>query len=91
MVATGAERRTSERHGERQRRTQAPHVGMSRACQRKSRAVIDTGSKNGQAQGHVHRIPESNMLDDRQALVVIHGDHDVRAGEYLRRECRVCG
>ncbi len=56
-----------------------------------SRAVIHAGTQNRQSQGHVHRIAEADVLDDRQSLVVVHGDDDIDGLQEARREGGVGG
>ena len=66
-----------------------PRSARSGPGQVQGRAVIHGGADDGQAQGDVDRLPEAQVLEHRQALVVIHGEHavglrQVRSG---RRPC----
>ncbi len=62
---------------ERKRRPKTSAVRLSRSSERKRRAVIDAGAHDRQSERDVHRMTESVVLDDRQSLIVVHGDDDV--------------
>ena len=54
--------------------------------------MVDAGAQIGSPRVTLTACAEALVLDDRQTLVVIHGDDDVHAArEELRRECRVGG
>ena len=50
-----------------------PRSAPVRPRQVQGRAVIHGGADDGQAQGDVDGVPEAQVLEHRQALVVIHG------------------
>ena len=70
-------------------RPQAAGIGASTAGQIQRRAVIDRGAHDGQSQGNVDGLTEAGVLEHRQSLVVIHGQHGVVAFEMARHEQRV--
>src|SRR5690606_2271489 len=65
---------------------QAADIGAAGAGQIQGGAVIHRGADDGQAQGDVHRLAESLVLEHRQALVVIHGQYRVGMVQILGRE-----
>ena len=51
--------------------------------------MVDRRAQQRQAERHVHCLAEGRVLQRRQALVVVHREHDVRIGQLPRREYRV--
>jgi hypothetical protein len=48
--------------------------------------VVDRGADDRQAQRHIDRLPEAGVLEHRQALVVVHGQHRVERRQVRGRE-----
>ncbi|OAX65640.1 hypothetical protein A6R71_07360 [Xanthomonas translucens pv. arrhenatheri] len=70
----------------RDRGEQAGRVGAAAPGQFQRGAVIDRHARVGQAQGQVHRLLEAAVLEHRQSLVVVHRQHRIDAGQFLRQE-----
>src|SRR5258708_6885382 len=70
---------------------EAAWIGFSAAGDIERRAVIDRGAHEGQAQRDIHAAPEARVLEDRQSLVVVHGEHAIGAFQPLGHEERVGG
>ena len=69
-----------------------PASALPLRARRERGAVVYAGANDRQAEGDIDRVPETLVLDDRKALIVIHRDDDIHAvREKLRRERRVGG
>ena len=51
--------------------------------------MIDRGADDRQAERGIDRVVKADVLEHRQALVVIHRQHRVGIGEHMRGEQRV--
>ncbi|KAG0774413.1 hypothetical protein G6F22_014079 [Rhizopus arrhizus] len=61
-------------------------IGDAAAGQVQRGAMVDRHARVGQAQGQVHCLFEARVLQHRQALVVVHRQHGVEAGQLGRQE-----
>ena len=46
--------------------------------------MVDRGSNDGQSQRDVHGLAEPGVFEDRQSLVMVHGQHRVRVFQVSR-------
>ena len=53
--------------------------------------MVDGRAQDWQAKRYVHCGVEAGVLEYRQALIVVHGEHRIEVGEYARHEDRVRG
>ena len=71
-------------------------AGISRAhprCRHRQiqcSAMIDRGTNQWQAQGDIDALAEGGVLQYRQALIVVHGEHRVSLVQHARGEQRIC-
>ena len=65
---------------------EAAGIGAAGAGEVERRAVVHRGAHDGQPQRHVHRVAEAGVLEHRQALVVVHGQHHVVVRQRARHE-----
>src|SRR2546422_8083894 len=70
---------------------EAAGVGAPGAGKIERRAVVDGSSDERQAEGDVHAAAEARVLQHRQSLVVIHGEHAIGLAQPLGHEQRVGG
>src|SRR5574341_234764 len=78
-----------ELDGKLQRLGKAARIGAPGAGEVERGAVIDGGAHERQAERDVHAAAEGSVLEHRQALIVIHGEHAGGALQALRHEKRV--
>src|SRR5262245_13982577 len=52
--------------------------------------VVDRGAHDRQPERDVDALAEARVLEDRQALIVVHRERAVRARQPVRNEQRVC-
>src|SRR3954471_2835646 len=82
-------RGTCELDGKLDRLDQAAGVGPALAGDVERRAVVDGSAHERQAKCDVHPATEARILEHRQPLVVVHGEHAIRAAQAFRHEQRV--
>src|SRR6185503_7070864 len=78
-----------ELNGELYRLDQAAGIGLAGACEVERGAVVDRGAHERKAEGHVDAAAEARVLEHRQSLVVVHGEHGVRLLQALGNEKRI--
>jgi hypothetical protein len=61
-------------------------MGLPAAGQVQRRAVVNRGADDGQPEGDVDGAAEAQMLEHRQPLIVIHGQHRVDPRDLLGHE-----
>src|SRR6266850_6090971 len=78
-----------ELDGKLERLREARAVCAARAGEVERGAVVDRGADEGQAERDVHAAAEARVLQHRQPLVVIHGEHRIGLPQALGDEQRV--
>src|SRR2546426_2135573 len=68
---------------------QAAGIGFAGPGEVERSAVVDRGAHERQAEGDVHALAEACVLEHRQSLVVIHGEHGVGVFHPVGNEQRV--
>src|SRR5204863_2318088 len=68
---------------------QAARVGLAGSGELERGAVVDRGTHERQAEGHVHAASEARVFEHREALVMVHGEHAIGGAQPLRHEQRV--
>src|SRR3989441_5377960 len=77
--------------GKLQRLGEAARVGAVGAGKIERRAVVDGRADERQAERDVHAAAEARVLQHRQSLVVIHGEHAIGLAQPLGHEQRIGG
>src|SRR5438477_5321754 len=77
--------------GKLERLGQAARVGAPGAGEIERRAVVDRRADERQPEGEVHAAAEARVLQHRQPLVVIHGEHGIGLTHALGHEQGVGG
>ena len=77
---------TGEFAGEGQGRYQARMLRPSRPREVDGGSVVDRRAHEAEPESDVDGLSEAGVLEHRQALIVVHRDHDVSAGEPLAGE-----
>ncbi len=77
--------------GELDRGEQAAGIGAAAAGQIERGAMIDRGAHDRQPERDVDGVAEAGVLEHRQTLIVVHGQHHVVAREVARHEQRIGG
>ena len=72
-------------------RLPACHLARAPSREVQRRAVVHRGTHERQAERDVHGVGEVVVLQHRQALIVVHGEHRVRVRELRRDEGGVRG
>src|SRR5688572_21787550 len=75
-----------ELDGKLHRLDQASGVGLAAAGEVERGAVVDRGAHERQAERDIDAAAEARVLQHRQSLVVVHGEHRVGAFQPLRHE-----
>src|SRR5438132_8216730 len=75
--------------GKLERFGEAARVGAAGAGEIERRAVVDRRADERQAERDVHAAAEARVLQHRQSLVVIHGEHAIGLAQPLGHEQRV--
>ena len=70
---------------------QAAGVSSALAGNIQRGTVIHRSANKGQAQSDIYRTAKAEMLEYRQALVMVHGDHRIALLQSRRIEGSVCG
>jgi hypothetical protein len=70
---------------------QARRIGHALAGEVQGRAMVDGHARIRQAQGEIHRLFESAVLQHRQSLVVVHREYGVDLAQLRGKEGGISG